>query len=87
MASSVAPISSNRLICEIWICKAAGLKPDKTDSRLTVRSHSWCYAEPWTCHLRLEAAFDLAWRVSLVQKVDLCLVQGLQFIASILLEA
>jgi hypothetical protein len=37
--------------------------------------------------LRLNAAFDLAWRVSLVQKVDLCLVQGLQFIASILLEA
>jgi hypothetical protein len=37
--------------------------------------------------LRLNTVSDLAWRASLVQKADLFLVQYLQSIASILLEA
>jgi len=80
-------VSSNRLVYEIWICKVARSNPGKTNPRPVAKSPGWHYAEASIDDLRLDTAFDLAWHVSLVQKADLCLVRGLQFIASILLEA
>jgi hypothetical protein len=80
--------SSNRLICEIWICKVARSNPGKTGSRPCCKVTQLVLCGPCIDHLRLNGAlFDLAWRVSLVHKVDLFLVQCLRSIANILLEA
>jgi hypothetical protein len=80
-------VSSNRLILGIWICKVARPNPGKTESRPCRKVTQLVLCGPCTDYLRLNTVSDLAWRASLVQKADLFLVQYLQSIASILLEA